>query len=286
MVSLVPRIKPRDRLTIIELLILFLLMVAPWSLMRDVPQYMIIFEKYFDTSGFPEVFVRLMLAACFIGGLEVMFRTGFSMGSITTYAFLAIPTIACNQLRLSFAIFVLLLVQSRWSDIRGVIAGGLIHQSLILGLFLPQRNESQRRYSVRLAFLAVFGSVLIINLEGIVGVLLPYLGNVGTYLNAKEISDIYDVDNYFQGIEFPLFFFFVGLQARSLLPAILVAAVFFASKALTELPTVITMRFFELFCLLFLFSRLHNLKSRPLPVLMFGIILLGRFYFHYSVMAD
>lgn len=208
------------------------------------------------------------------------------MGSITTYVFLAIPTIACNQLRLSFAIFVLLLLQGRWGNIRSVIAGSLIHQSLVLGLFIPQRSENQGRYGVRLAFLAVFCGALIINVEDIFGAMLPYLGNVEIYLNAKEISNIYDVDNYFQGIEFPLFFLFVSLQARSVFPAILVASVFLASKALTELPTVITMRFFELFCLLFLFSRLHNLKSRTLPALMFGLILLGRFYYHYSIMAD
>lgn len=284
--ALVPGVKERNRLTLIEALVLLLLLVAPLSLMRDVPQYITIFESLLGGDGFPEMIVRLMLAASFIGGLEVMFRTGFSMGSITTYVFLALPTVACNQLRLSFAIFVYLLLQGRWNDVRSVFAGSLIHQSLVLGLFMPQRTEGRRSYSVRVALLGVIVAIVIFNIEAIVGAILPYLGNVGVYLNAKEISDVYDMGNYLQGLEFPLFFIFVGMQARSSFPAIVVGAAFVVTRMLAELPTVITMRFFELFCLLFLFSSLHNLKARLIPTLMFGSILLGRLYLHYSSVVD
>ena len=87
------------------------------------------------------------------------------------------------------------------------------------------------------------------NLDGIIAFLLPHLGNVATYLNAKEMSDIYDETNIYQGIEFPFIFIFVGIQARSVWPAILVSAAFITVKALTEFPTVITMRFIKpVFC--------------------------------------
>lgn len=282
--ALIPGIKTRYRLTLLELLICVLLLVAPLSLTRDVPQYQEIFKNFLGIPSFPEVLVRVMLATCFIGILEVMTRSGFSMGSIITFVFLAIPTVAANQLRLSFAILVMLYLSNRLRGISNVLVGSLIHQSLVLNLLLPQVNESCRYYGRRLVILLVFCSVAIINLPSTIETLLPFLGNVETYLTAKEISDIYDQKNYFDGIEFVFYFLFVSILVRSVWPAVAVGAAFVTAKALTDIPTVITMRLFELFCLLFLLSSFRALNIRLIPVLMFGIILFARFYLHYSTM--
>jgi hypothetical protein len=280
--ALLPGVTARKRLTLLEILILMLLLAAPLSLARDVPKYQEIFKSFLDISSVPEVLVRLMMAAVFIGILEVMIRIGFSLGSIITFIFLAIPTVACNQLRLSLAIFVMLILAHCLRGIPGVLLASLIHQSLILQLFMPQLNENRRRYVMRLIILFLLCGVIIINIRSMISSLLPYLGNVATYLHAKEISGVYDMANPLEGIEFPFFFLFVGLQARSVRPAVVVGVVFGLTRLLTGLPTVITMRFFELFCLLFLFSSLRVMKIRPVPVIMFGLILLARFYLHYS----
>lgn len=284
--ALIPGFKMRTRLILLESLIFALLVMAPWSLTRDVPQYKEIFENSLAISSFPEIFVRFMLAACFIGNLEIMFRSGFSIGSIITFIFLAIPTVAANQLRLSLAILAMLLLAKYSKGIISTMVGTLIHQSLALNLFIPQKSESRANYSARLFVLAGFCIIALTNMENIINVLLPYLGNVGTYLNAKEISDIYDETNYLQGIEFPLFFLFVSFQARSAWPLVVVGIAFVIAKTLTDLPTVMTMRFFELFCLLYLFSYLRALKPRTIPIIMFGIILLARLYLHYSLTPE
>lgn len=282
--SLLPGVTARNRLTLLELLILVLLLAAPLSLTRDVPAYQKIFESFMGIPSFPEMLVRLMMATVFIGTLEVMVRVGFSMGSIITFVFLAVPTVACNQLRLSLAIFIMLILMHRFRGIRGVFLALLIHQSLVLQLFMPQINENRRRYVMRLIILFVLCGAVIGNLQSIIPLLLPHLGNVAEYLHAKEYSAIYDMTNPLQGIEFPFFFLFVSLQARSIRPVVVVGIAFISTRLLTGLPIVITMRFFELFCLLYLFSSLRAMKIRPIPVLMFGLILLARFYLHYSRM--
>lgn len=283
-VALLRGVTPRNRLTLIELLIVMLLLTAPLSLVRDVPKYKEIFESFLGIPEFPELLIRIVFATIFLGTLEVMIRIGFSIGSVITFVFLAIPTVACNQLRLSLAIFVMLIVEHRLRGIRGVLLASLIHKSIIIGLFLPQLNENRRHYIKRLIVLFALCGTVVVNLEPIMTLLLPHLGNVATYLYAKEISNIYDMNNQLNGIEFPLFFLFVSLQSRSVRPAVVVGVVFVLTRLLVGLPNVITMRFFELFCLLFLFSNLRAMKIRPIPVLAFGFILLVRFYLHYSVM--
>lgn len=286
LVAAAPKIRARERLTLMELLIFVLVMTSPWSLTRDVPQYMENFENFLDIDSFPEIVVRLMMAGTFIGGMEVMFRSDFSIGSIIAYAFLAIPSVACNQLRLSLALLVLLLLMRKTRSIGSVLAGSLIHQSLVLYLFMRLPDEPGRRYALRIALLAGVAAAILLNFETLLGLLLPYLGNVGVYLHAKEISDLYDETNLFEGIEFPFFYGLVSLQARSPRPAIAVGLAYALTKVLTMLPSVITMRFFELFCILYLFSKLRHLKHRTVPIVLFGLVLLARFYLHYSVMPD
>jgi len=286
LIAAVPNIRPRDRLTMLELLIFVLQMTAPWSLMRDVEQYQVDFATYLDINDFPEIIVRLLMAGAFIVGMEVMFRSDFTICSIITYVFLALPTVGCNQLRLSCALLVLLILLKKTRSIGSVLAGSLIHQSLVLYLFMPLHEEEGWGYLLRLSLLLTVASAIFINVESILNTFIPYLGNLGVYLQAKDISDMYDVTNNFDGIEFPIYFSIVSLQARSRQPLIAVVAAFALTKILTMLPSVILMRFFELFCILYLFSKLRHLDHRPVPIVLLGLMLLARFYLHYSIMPD
>jgi hypothetical protein len=120
-----------------------------------------------------------------------------------------------------------------------------------------------------------------INFEDIFREILPYLGNLSTYIKVSEISDIYVSRNFFEGIEFLLFFIFISwnnLKKYELIGLVLIY-VFFKNL---DIPSVILLRLYELGCYLIFLLRYKFIKLNFIEFSLISCLLLLRFQYHYQ----
>jgi hypothetical protein len=120
----------------------------------------------------------------------------------------------------------------------------------------------------------------------IVASILPYLGNMETYLNAKEISTMYELSNKLDGIEYVVFYLVVGLLSSRIKPAVGVIFLFLVSRELTFLPSVIIGRLFELSCVVVFYEYYRGIKNDTYIILFSFALLIARLHLHYSIPAE
>ena len=266
----------RVHISILQIVSILILYNAPKTLLRDLDVYIIDIGEL-TGHDINETIVLLLMIVSWSLFLRLLRIYNYSIASIYGFYVLAFPTLACNQLRLLFALLIFLIFSNRKSIFQFVYPV-LIHKSMLIVVFI--KTLKLKKYF--LVFLVLFILFFInTNFEDIFIEILPYLGNLSTYINASEISNIYVSRNFFEGIEFPLFFIFISWNNYKKYELIGLVLIYIYFKNL-DIPSVILLRLYELGCYLIFLLRYKRIKLNFIEFSLISCLLLLRFIYHYQ----